>query len=240
MEKMGTALIESAKAGDAVIGFEERRVGSTVRRICEAARSEFAVRGLDQARMSDIADRAGVTKQLIYYHFGSKEGLYVAVIDDNTRNAIRCILADEYDSLTPADAMRKLLLNMVKGFSESPLRKLTLTARSLWDDMHRSTRIVARSGAARAMKQAEAILARGAQDGSFQKDVDVRLFFGAGVSAVYGCFMTDLCMRVIVGNKIATQEGGSAWAAFIADMLLSTIDPKGIPHPYAQRASLSD
>jgi TetR/AcrR family transcriptional regulator len=46
------------------------------RLLMEAARDEFAQKGFAGARVQDIADRAGVNKQLIAYHFGGKEGLY--------------------------------------------------------------------------------------------------------------------------------------------------------------------
>ena len=42
---------------------------------------EFAEHGLEGARTSAIASRAGVNKQLISHHFGGKEGLYRALID---------------------------------------------------------------------------------------------------------------------------------------------------------------
>jgi AcrR family transcriptional regulator len=45
-------------------------------RILEAAAAEFGAKGYAAARVSGIADRAGVNKQLISYYFGGKEGLY--------------------------------------------------------------------------------------------------------------------------------------------------------------------
>ena len=49
-------------------------------RILEAARGEFALHGY-AARLQDIAERAGLTHPTLLYHFGSKEGLYAAVIE---------------------------------------------------------------------------------------------------------------------------------------------------------------
>ena len=49
-------------------------------RILEAARGEFAQHGY-AARLQDIAERAGLTHPTLLYHFGSKEGLYAAVIE---------------------------------------------------------------------------------------------------------------------------------------------------------------
>jgi AcrR family transcriptional regulator len=47
--------------------------------LLDAALEEFAAKGFAGARVRDIADRAGVSKDLIAYHFGGKEGLYLAV-----------------------------------------------------------------------------------------------------------------------------------------------------------------
>jgi TetR/AcrR family transcriptional regulator len=49
-------------------------------RILEAARWEFAQHGY-AARLQDIAERAGLTHPTLLYHFGSKERLYAAVIE---------------------------------------------------------------------------------------------------------------------------------------------------------------
>src|SRR4051812_13204102 len=50
-------------------------------RILEAARGEFAQHGFS-ARLQDIAERAGLTHPTLLYHFGTKERLYAAVIED--------------------------------------------------------------------------------------------------------------------------------------------------------------
>lgn len=60
---------------------EERQVdaGRSKAALVDAALEEFAAKGFAGARVRDIADRAGVSKDLIAYHFGGKEGLYRAV-----------------------------------------------------------------------------------------------------------------------------------------------------------------
>jgi TetR/AcrR family transcriptional regulator len=47
--------------------------------LLDAALEEFAARGFAGARVRDIARRAGVSKDLVAYHFGGKDGLYLAV-----------------------------------------------------------------------------------------------------------------------------------------------------------------
>ncbi|WP_225725860.1 MULTISPECIES: TetR/AcrR family transcriptional regulator [unclassified Nocardia] len=51
----------------------------TKRCLLEAALDEFAAHGYAGARVSEIAARAGVNKQLITYYFGGKAGLYTAL-----------------------------------------------------------------------------------------------------------------------------------------------------------------
>lgn len=49
-------------------------------KILSAARQEFIENGLRGARMQEIADRAGLNKALLHYHFRDKEGLYDAAV----------------------------------------------------------------------------------------------------------------------------------------------------------------
>ena len=48
--------------------------------LLDAAQAEFAAKGLAGARVSEIAARAGVNKQLISYYFDGKDGLYEAIL----------------------------------------------------------------------------------------------------------------------------------------------------------------
>ena len=53
----------------------------TRREILAAARQEFAEHGLSGARIDTIAARMRTNKRMIYYYFGSKEGLYLATLE---------------------------------------------------------------------------------------------------------------------------------------------------------------
>jgi AcrR family transcriptional regulator len=57
-------------------------------RILEAARSHFYAHGLERASLDAIAADAGVSKMTIYSHFGSKEGLFEAVIQERTERVM--------------------------------------------------------------------------------------------------------------------------------------------------------
>jgi len=53
--------------------------------IMEVATAEFAAKGLGGARIDAIADATHTSKRMIYYYFGSKEGLYLAVLEESYR-----------------------------------------------------------------------------------------------------------------------------------------------------------
>jgi AcrR family transcriptional regulator len=45
------------------------------------ARTVFAERGYEASSVEEIAERAGVSKPVVYQHFGGKEGIYAVVVD---------------------------------------------------------------------------------------------------------------------------------------------------------------
>src|SRR5579863_3415174 len=66
---------------DQPISGTTERSAETRARILDAALSEFALHGLAGARTERIASAAGVNKALLYYHFDSKEKLYIAALE---------------------------------------------------------------------------------------------------------------------------------------------------------------
>lgn len=232
---MKTQLIERQTAQAAPVArLPSPRISGTVRKIYEAARIEFAAHGVDESRVSDIATRAGVTKQLIYYHFRSKEDLYVAVIDENARAAIAALMDRDYEQQPPCKAIRSFLHDVYTQYSDTPFQKLSLSERCLNDDLHLSTRNVLRSLLPALVDKVDGILQRGAMIGVFQSGVDAGLFLGTALSLMYGCFMTEVVMTVVVDKDIGTRQGQAAWVDHCATLLLSTIDTKNAPHTYAR------
>ncbi|GLF99335.1 TetR/AcrR family transcriptional regulator [Streptomyces yaizuensis] len=57
-----------------------RDTAVTRQKLLGAARQEFAALGVAGARVDRIAERAGVNKERVYGHFGSKEGLFAATV----------------------------------------------------------------------------------------------------------------------------------------------------------------
>jgi TetR/AcrR family transcriptional regulator len=92
----------------------------TQQAILAAAEEEFAEKGLAGARVDTIAEQSGANKRMLYYYFGSKEGLYLAVLErayGAMRQAERELNLLE---LGPLDAIRRLVEFKFDYYREHP------------------------------------------------------------------------------------------------------------------------
>ena len=77
--------------------------------IIEVAAAEFGEKGLACARIDEIAAATQTSKRMIYYYFGSKEGLYLAVLEESYRR-VRDIESELHlQDLEPEQALRRLV-----------------------------------------------------------------------------------------------------------------------------------
>jgi len=77
--------------------------------ILEVAAAEFGEKGLAGARIDEIAAATQTSKRMIYYYFGSKEGLYLAVLEESYKK-VRDIEAELHlQDLEPEQALRRLV-----------------------------------------------------------------------------------------------------------------------------------
>lgn len=72
--------------------------------LVDVGRTLFAARGFEATSVEEIASKAGVSKPVVYEHFGGKEGLYAVVVDREVRQ-----LLDMVASALTAGHPRELL-----------------------------------------------------------------------------------------------------------------------------------
>ena len=81
----------------------------TMADIIDVATHEFSEKGLAGARIDVIAEAMRTSKRMIYYYFGSKEGLYIAVLEEAYRRIRHIETELHLEDLRPEDALRKLV-----------------------------------------------------------------------------------------------------------------------------------
>jgi AcrR family transcriptional regulator len=81
----------------------------TKRNIIDVATAEFSAKGFSGARVDKIAARTKTSKRMIYYYFGGKEGLYIAVLEAAYRSIRSIEAALDLEKQTPEEALRALI-----------------------------------------------------------------------------------------------------------------------------------
>jgi len=89
-------------------------------RILEAATELFATRGYAGAGVDRLAERSGIAKTAIYYHFGNKEGLLAAVLERTATQWIDGILQASRQAGDPIERLERALLGMRAMLEERP------------------------------------------------------------------------------------------------------------------------
>ncbi len=154
-------------------GQDRRRLDPerTRREILRVARAEFAEHGFSGARVDRIGERTATAKRMIYYYFGSKEGLYLAVLEDVYDGIRSSENALDLDPLPPAEAIGRLV-----DFSFDYERANVDFVRIISNENINAARFLRRSPRIRDLNSGvvatvDRILARGLADGSFRRRV---------------------------------------------------------------------
>lgn len=91
-----------------------------VRNILDVAFAEFANAGLKGARIESIAAKTNTSKRMIYYHFGSKEGLYSEVLEHAYRLVRQGASLTALADMPPLDALASYAGNAFDNFNLCP------------------------------------------------------------------------------------------------------------------------
>ena len=144
----------------------------TVADILEVATREFAEKGLAGARIDAIAAAMRTSKRMIYYYFGSKEALYLAVLEEAYRR-IRAIESEAHlDDLAPEDALRKLVGHTVAYQWNHPEFVRLVQSENMQRAQYLSQSKVIRKLNAAAIDGLRRVLERGQKAGVFRAAID--------------------------------------------------------------------
>jgi AcrR family transcriptional regulator len=150
----------------------QRDAERTRMEILEIATHEFADQGFAGARVDEIASQTRTTKRMIYYYFGSKEQLFVEVLERAYATIRAAEQTIDVDHLDPAAAIRRLAELTFDHHESHPdfIRLVSI------ENIHRAEHIAGRDDFAGqnspVIELIEKILARGRRQGTFRREVD--------------------------------------------------------------------
>jgi AcrR family transcriptional regulator len=140
--------------------------------ILDVATREFAELGYSGARVDQIAERTRTTKRMIYYYFGGKEQLWIAVLERAYAGIRAAEQAIDVEHLDPISAIRRLAELTFDHHDSHPdfIRLVSI------ENIHRAEHLASSSGLASlnspVIDLIGRILARGRESGAFRRDVD--------------------------------------------------------------------
>ena len=97
------------------------RLDASARRaqLVDVGRRVFAQRGYEAASVEEIAERAGISKPIVYEHFGGKEGLYAVIVDREVEHILGRI-AEAISTGSPRERLEQAALAFLTYVRERP------------------------------------------------------------------------------------------------------------------------
>jgi AcrR family transcriptional regulator len=181
-----------------------------------AAAEEFARHGSRGARVAEIVRRAGVNERMIYHHFGSKDGLYQAVLADQMGG-----LAEQWlpviqraTQLDPAAGLRLALRGYFDAFHARPLLAPLVLHEAMTDWTARPPLNVDNLPAGLLE-----LYRRGQRDGLIRADIDIAVIHATAITAL----VAAPTVRGLAGNPLADPDRAARVGDQIVDLLLDGI-----------------
>lgn len=210
----------------------------TLRRIAEAARQEFAAKGFAQARIDDIAQAAGVTKQLVYHYYHSKDELFAYVLEQSSAETMSELLSIELDHLSPRKALQALLEHMIHPYHDPLLSSLAQEG-IRYHESHTTPRNSFIELAPELKQMMRRVFDRGIESGDFRRDVDIELLLTAAVLATTSAYVSRYTVSTLCGLDVSKKADADIWRRFSVDFVLSAVErERSESHPLLKMANV--
>ncbi|WP_051114280.1 TetR/AcrR family transcriptional regulator [Actinopolymorpha alba] len=189
---------------------ERRRDPQRTReRIVEAALAEFSAKGFAGARVSEIAERAGLNKQLISYYFGGKAGLYQAILA-RWQEGEDAVVAGQQD---------QSLADLTTSYVARIPRDRDLARLLAWEGLSPDSGDAGGEHRTARMRQALEDLGRRQRAGELAGDLDPRCFLLAFMAAATAPATLPQLARSIFDADPDSEEFAQHYADQLARMI---------------------
>jgi TetR/AcrR family transcriptional regulator len=197
----------------------------TKQRILTIASEEFANKGYDGARVDEIVRRSKVSKNLIYYYFGSKEELFIAVLESAYVNLREQQDALGINAIPPEDAIRKLVTDLFYYWRNSRAFIGFLTSENFHKAKHIKKSKFAPNAYHKLIESLSAVLDAGVEQGVFRAGVDpINLYISiSGLSYQY--FSNLYTLSFVLNKDLTSNEALESRLKHTEDVILGYLRP---------------
>jgi len=202
-----------------------RDAAATRQRILDAAMKEFADKGLDAARIEDIADKAGANRRMAYYYFGSKEGLYLAALEASYFQLVEVEEAIDVEAMDPIDAIEAMVAAKFEHYVKYPHYIEFVKMENLYQARHLKTSRRIAELRAPLISIIKRVLQRGEALGVLRKGVDALDLYLSICALGFFVFSNRHTLDVIFDTDVIGPKALARRRAVIVDMIKAYLAP---------------
>jgi AcrR family transcriptional regulator len=197
----------------------------TKQAILDAAKIEFAEKGLAGARVDTISEQSGANKRMLYYYFGSKDDLYTAVLEDVYGAMRRTERELDLTHLEPLQALQRLVEFKFDYYLNNPIVIRILAGENFHDAQFLKRSKKLRDMHVSLVESLQVVLAAGKKKGLMKGNVDpIRLYITiAGLSYFY--FSNSATLSTAFDRALMSPPELERWRAHAVQVILSYVRP---------------
>jgi len=216
------------------------RNGDTRERLLKTAIREFSAKGMSGARIDTIASRAKANVRMVYHYFGSKEALYLEVLEHTLAKLRAEEMQLDVSTVAPLEGVIRLFDFIDSHFTAHPELMSLLSSENLnrAQYLKRSTRIPEMSSPV--LGALRTLLARGAADGSLKPGIDALHLYVTLVSLAYFHKSNGYTLSRIFQHDLYAPDWQAAHREQAHQMLLAYLQaPTNPAAPATRRRALT-
>ena len=204
-------------------GVREQSAQATRETLLKAAIKVFGKQGLNGARVEQISRAAKSHDRMIYYYFGSKEALFVAVIEETYRRFNEAEARLALDLSQPVQALRDVIAFMWGYYQKHPEFITLLNSENLHRGRHIGKSSKAGEYSSPALEVLSRVLGSGVQAGLFRPELRARDVYLMIASMGYFYLSNRYTLSTFLGESLEAPAALAQWHQFIADAVLRTV-----------------
>lgn len=204
-------------------GVREQAAMETQESILRAATRIFSKSGFSGGRVDQISKAAHSYDRMIYYYFGSKEKLFIAVLEDLYRRFNEAESSLRLDENKPEESLIAVVNFMWSYYQSHPEFITLLNDENLHRGKHISKSLRAKDYSSPAINILSSILAKGVAKKVFRGDLNARDLYLAIASMNYFYLSNKHTLSAFLGEKIDSPKSLAHWQAFVVDAVLRIV-----------------
>jgi TetR/AcrR family transcriptional regulator len=190
-------------------------------RILAAARIEFVTHGLSGGRVDRIAEQSSVNKNLIYHYFGSKDALYLAVLERIYADLRSRQQDQDLRGLAPVEGMKRLVSNTFDHFAATPDLIRLMSIENIHYGEHLKSSASTKALYRGLLDTIRILLKRGQDEGAFRADVDAVDLYLSISGLAYFFLSNQHTLSWLLDRDLASRRRVLKRRQHVVEMVLS-------------------